>query len=401
MSGQGIVRATELDPFELHDGVWDTLEASLPEAKPTEHPIRLAFAAPHVVMDDAYAAVRHDANQPGTAADITSHIDWESTLDIRTHLADQGLGIAEAMDTAQRFDIGWTASHELIQRTGEAGLDFVAGAGCDHRNDVNTTTLLIDAVVEQVHEIRRCGGSAVLLPMPLLPRLNVDAQGYVNVYSAIIDQCQNCGPLIVHWLGEQFMPALAGYFPGDAFLRVMRHNPEVVRAAKLSLLDADRERMLRAAIAADDQLMLTGDDFHFGQLMTDDHIVDRMVPFGDRMVPLGNFSHALLGVFGVLGGPSSIAFRAMAAGDHAAASHVLRSCEQLGQVVFEAPTPLYKAGLAFLAYVNDLQDVFDLPNHLQRQRNRQWYARVLQAASACGAIADAPTAAQRAMYVLG
>jgi hypothetical protein len=102
MSGQGIVRATELDPFELHDGVWDTLEASLPEAKPTEHPIRLAFAAPHVVMDDAYAAVRHDANQPGTAADITSHIDWESTLDIRTHLADQGLGIAEAMDTAQR-----------------------------------------------------------------------------------------------------------------------------------------------------------------------------------------------------------------------------------------------------------------------------------------------------------
>jgi len=396
MSQRGLIRATELDPFEIHDGVWDERAQDLPNAMAN----RLAFAAAHVVMSDTYADVDHTLERPGAPADIATHIDWDATLDVRQHLADHGLAIAEAMDTAQRFELGWAASHELIRRTGEAGLDFVAGASSDHRSDVTTTTVLIDAVVEQVHEIQRCDGTAVLLPMPLLPALNTDAQGYVDVYCAIIDQCRGCGPLIVHWLGEQFMPALEGYFPDDAFLRVMRHDPGTVRAAKLSLLDANRERNLRTSIAETDQLMLTGDDYNFGALMTDDHTVHRTVAFGDRQVPLGDFSHALLGIFGAIAGPASIAMRAMAAGRHDDAAVILQSCEALGRVVFEAPTPLYKAGLAFLAYVNDVQDVFDLPNHLQRDRDRQWYTRVLQAASQCGAITDAPDAAERAMFLL-
>jgi len=396
MSRRGVVRVTELDPFEIQDGVWDACAEDLPDAMAN----RLVFAAAHVVMSDTYARVDHALDRPGTPTEIAAHIDWDATLDVRQHLADHGLGIAEAMDTAQRFELGWTAAHELIRRTGEAGLDFVAGAGSDHQSNVSTTTALVDAVVEQVHEIQRCGGTAVLLPMPLLPSLHTDAQGYVDVYASIIDQCAGGGPLIVHWLGEQFMPALAGYFPDDAFLRIMRHDPSTVRAAKLSLLDANRERSLRTSIAESDQLMLTGDDFNFGSLMTDDVAVLRTVAFGDRQVPLGNFSHALLGIFDALAGPANIALRALKAGRHEDAAAILHSCEALGQVVFEAPTPLYKAGLAFLAYVNDVQDVFDLPNHPQRERNRTWYARVLQAASQCGAIADAPDAAERAMFLL-
>lgn len=391
------VRPTELDPFEIRDDVWDERADGLGEAMAD----RLIYAAAHVVMDDAYAAVDHGPERLGRAADLADHVDWEATLDLRLHLRDHGLGIAEAMDTAQRFELGWAASHELMRRTGDAGLDFVAGAGTDHVDAITTTGRLIDAVVEQVHEIRRCGGSAVILPMPDLMSMGIDEQGFVDVYGAIIDQCSDAGPLIVHWLGEQFMPALAGYFPGESFLRVMRHDPETVRAAKLSLLDADRERTLRNALAEHDQIMLTGDDYHFGSLMTDGHEVRRTVPFGDRMVPLGEFSHALLGVLEAVAGPANIALRAMAAGRHEDAAVILCACESLGRVIFEAPTPLYKAGLAFLAYVNDVQDVFDLPNHLQRQRDRRWYARVLQAASDCGAIADADTAAQRALWVLG
>lgn len=382
-----------IEPFDIEDGVWSDLDAALPEAGAD----RLIYAAAHVVMLPSYTECVHTPETPGPGEAIASYIDWDATLDVRQHLAGHGVGIAEAMDTAQRFELGWTAAWELIQRTGAAGMDFVAGAGTDH-TEISRPNDLVDAVVEQVHRIQDAGGDAVLLPMPLLSTTNAPARTYVDVYANIIDQCD--GPLIVHWLGPMFLESMAGYFPGDAFQRVMRHDPDTVRGAKLSLLDADLERTLRTALASDDQLMLTGDDFNFGALMTDSDIVERHVPFGDRQVPLGDFSHALLGVLDGMPHPASIAMRALAADGLDDARHVLTTCESLGRTIFEAPTPLYKCGLAFLAYVNGVQDVFDLPNHMQRSRDHAWYARVLQAASVAGAIADAPAAAKRASATL-
>jgi hypothetical protein len=391
---EAVVRATDLDPFEIRDDRWEVRAKDIPQVEPN----RLAFAAAHVVMSSSYAAIDHAPDRPGDGSAIASHIDWDATLDVRHHLASHGLGIAEAMDTAQRFELGWPVARELIRRTGEAALDFVAGAGYDHRDNVGTTSALIDAVVEQVHEIQRAGGKAVLLPMPLLTALGADEQAVVDVYTTIIDQCE--GPLIVHWLGEVFLPAMKGYFPGESFLRVMRHDPDTVRAAKLSLLDADRERQLRRELAKHDQLMLTGDDFNFGTLMTDSFHVERMVPFGKDDVPLGDFSHALLGIFDGMPAVAGLALRALAAERHEDAAVLLRQSEALGRMIFQQPTYLYKCGLAFLAWVNGVQDVFDLPNHLQRARDRNWYADVLRTASDCGAITDAPMAAERALYVL-
>lgn len=382
-----------VEPFDIEDGVWSDLDADLPESRAD----RLVYAAAHVVMLPSYAQYPHTPNEPAPGEAIAAHIDWDATLAVRRHLADHGLGVAEAMDTAQRFELGWPAAWELIQRTSAAGMDFVAGAGTDH-TEIRRPNDLVDAVVEQVHRIQDAGGSAVVLPMPLLSTTNAPVRTYVDVYANIIDQCD--GPLIVHWLGPMFLESMAGYFPGDAFQRVMRHNPDTVRGAKLSLLDADLERTLRTELASDDQLMLTGDDFNFGSLMTDSDIVERLVPFGDRQVPLGDFSHALLGILDGMPQPASIALRALAADGLNDARHVLTTCEALGRTIFEAPTPLYKCGLAFLAYVNGVQDVFDLPNHLQRSRDHAWYARVLQAASVAGAIADAPAAAKRASAAL-
>ena len=391
---EAVVRATELDPFTIRDDRWKARAADIPDLAPN----RLAFAAAHVVMSDSYASVDHAPQHPGDSTTIAAHIDWDATLDVRRHLSSHGLGIAEAMDTAQRFEVGWPVARELIRRTGQAGLSFVAGASYDHRDEVNTTSKLVDAVVEQVHEIQREGGHAVLLPMPLLTAIDADESEVVDVYTSIIDQCT--GPLIVHWLGEMFLPSMKGYFPGDSFLQVMRHAPDTVRGAKLSLLDAEFERRLRRQLILQDQLMLTGDDFNFGALMTDSLHVDRMVPFGDRTVPLGDFSHALLGIFDGMPAVAGLALRAIAANRRNDAAVLLQTCESLGRQIFQKPTHLYKCGLAFLAWVNGVQDVFDLPNHLQLDRDRHWYADVLRTASDCGAITDARQAAERALYVL-
>ena len=175
------VRATELDPFEIRDDVWEARAQGLGDATSD----RLTYAAAHVVMDARYAEVDHGPDCPGSASDIAEHIDWDATLDVRRSLVDQGLGIAEAMDTAQRFEIGWAGAHELIRRTGEAGLDFVAGAGTDHVNTLSGASDVVDAVVQQVQEVHRCGGHAVLLPVPQLIEMGIDEAGFVVQFKLI------------------------------------------------------------------------------------------------------------------------------------------------------------------------------------------------------------------------
>ncbi len=87
---------------------------------------RVALAAAHVVADPlAYA--------PGGPAVL----DWEATLAFRRHLWAHGLGVAEAMDTAQRgMGLDWPAARELIRRSAAearaCGGRIAAGAGTDH-----------------------------------------------------------------------------------------------------------------------------------------------------------------------------------------------------------------------------------------------------------------------------
>jgi hypothetical protein len=357
---------------------------------------RLCYAAAHVVMQDAYADVPHDEETPGSAEQIAEQVDWASTMSIRESIATSGMGIAEAMDTAQRFSLGWETARELIERTGRLQLQggFCAGASTDHLEVIRNTNDLVEGVCEQVEVIRSSGGVPVLLPMPLLAREKTGPEGYVSVYGDIIRNV-SAGPLILHWLGPMFLPELEGYFPGDSFERIMRLDPERVRGAKLSMLDDALERRLRAVLLEQDQVMLTGDDFNFGGLIMGEGPASGTTELGGRQIPLGPFSHALLGIFDAIAHPAAHALRLLSDGDRDGCEAIMIRCEKLGQCVFERPTRYYKTGLAFIAWLNGHQPNRMLVNHEENRRDRQHLHRVAQLANDAGAITDATTARER------
>jgi len=375
----------------LRDDRWAAVEARLDPHAPVP---RLVFAAAHVVMKESYARIGHAPDRPGRPAEVLEHIDWEATARFRVHLVAHGFGIAEAMDTAQRYEIGWHAARELIERCGRLApaTGFIAGAGCDQLEHLARASDLVDAVVEQCAFIRSCGGWAMILAMPWLSMHNADEQTYVDVYRAIIEQVE--GPLFIHFLGPMFMPELQGYFPGHALQRIMDLDPAKIRGMKISMLDAELERVWRRRLAEREQIMLTGDDFHFGQMMLDEDVAGETMIDGRRAV-FGDVSHGLLGIFDAIAAPASIALRALGTGDRDSYTRIMDACEELGRVVFEAPTKNYKAGLALLAYLNGLQDNAMLVNHVERTRSIEHYRRVIEAANRCGAIVDARCAELR------
>ena len=181
-------------------------------------PVRTAFAAAHVVMHDGYADVEHSLERPGSTDEIAAWIDWRATLALRARLDALGFGIAEAMDTAQRFSLGWANAERLIRECGRLQLKhgFIAGAGVDHLGEIRGKTQLIDGVVHQARTIAEAGGMVILLPLAWLPRNGIGEAGYVEVYESIIGQLD--GPLFLHWLGEMFVAELRGYFPEAPWL---------------------------------------------------------------------------------------------------------------------------------------------------------------------------------------
>ncbi|MDF1799665.1 MAG: DUF993 family protein [Planctomycetota bacterium] len=371
-------------------------------------PARLVFAATHIVMQDDYAEVPHDLATPVPAAALGRHIDWDATAALRVRLDRLGFGIAEAMDTAQRFHIGWENALGLVEATGAAGLThgFLAGAGVDHLAHVPDEDALVEGVVFQARAIQAAGGMVILLPLVWLCQQAYDEDGYVRVYRRVIDALD--GPLFVHWLGAMFLPALAGYFPGDAFRRILALDPAKVRGAKLSLLDDALERELRAELGARDQLMLTGDDFHFGELMASDgHLAGgqpapvRTTSLAGSTVGLGDFSHGLLGIFDGIAEPASLALGFLAQGDPARYLELMGPCEELGRHLFGAPTQHYKAGLAFLSWLDGHQPNPMLALHEERARDHAHYLEAARLASLAGVFTNAELAAERLAQLLG
>lgn len=338
-------------------------------------PVRLAYAAAHVV--------------PASGSD--RQLDWESTLGLRRLLDSQGFGVAEAMDTAQRFELGWETARELIQRCGKLQLQqgFCAGAGTDQLPRVRGLTDLADAAIEQCDFITSCGGIPVILPMPWLSLNGASEDDYAGVYGAILRQVR--GPVFVHWLGEMFLPALKGYFPGQSFSRVMALAPEVARGCKISLLDPAREAAIRCELLPREQIVLSGDDFHFARTILGDGLPPtRWTQIGEHRVALGDFSHALLGIFDAIALPAGRALQALSRGDAAEYLRCMEPCEALGRHVFQQPTASYKAGLAFLAWLNEQQPEFRLLGGLERSRDRAHYLQCADLARKCGAVSDGP-----------
>lgn len=379
--------------FDLDDGVLAPFREQL-GAAPDAPAVRLVYAAAHLAMEEGYAQVEQTLATPVAPDEIGAHIDWTTTFRLRERLDSLGFGIAEAMDTAQRFQIGWDNALRLIEGCGALGLrhGFVAGAGVDHLTGEQTEDQIVAGVVMQARTIRAAGGIPILLPLVWLCEQGHDEEGYVRVYGRIIEALD--GPLFLHWLGEMFLPALAGYFPGESFQRIMAAHPAKLRGAKLSLLDAQFEIRLRAELLPREQIMLTGDDFHFGTLMDGGTPTGRTTIDG-REIPTGDFSHGLLGIFDAIAEPASLALRSLARGDNSSYAALMGPCEVLSRHLFESPTQHYKAGLAFLAWLNDWQPNPMLVQHEQRARSVEHFVEAARLASTAGVIANADVAHTR------
>ena len=357
------------------DGTTTTVPlAPAPSYARPAHPLlsRTAYAAAHVVPRP------WADNTPGAPADI----DWDETLAFRHHVWSWGLGVADAMDTAQRnMGLDARATRELISRSSAeartVGGALVVGVNTDHI-DADTIPLgaIADAYKEQLHFAEDAGAGVVLMASRHLARVATSADDYERVYRAVLESAGS--PVLLHWLGEAFDPSLAGYFgsrdvavASDTVLRIMRENEARVAGIKMSLLDADAEIAIRARLPHTATLF-TGDDFNYVRLIDDDET--------------GVHSDALLGAFAALAPSASAAIQALDADDHVTYRDILAPTEALSRQVFAAPTFYYKTGIAFLAWLNGHQRAFSMVGGLHAARSLPHLSEIVRLANGSGAL---------------
>ena len=352
-------------------------------AQPRE---RLPYAAVHVVADS-----RADASPTGPAA-----LDWERTLAFRRYIWRYGLGVAEAMDTAQRgMGLDWEASKELIRRSvAEAravGGRIVCGAQTDHLAPGSAKSLRdVEAAYEvQCEFVESQGGQVVLMASRELARIARGPEDYAHVYGNVLSRLRQ--PALIHWLGEVFDPALAGYWGhadiDDAMavcLDVIAANRDKVEGLKLSLLDQRREVAMRSRLP-ERVRMFTGDDFDYPTTIRGD---------GRR------HSDALLGAFDAIAPAASAALLALDAGDVDSFGSILAPTLPLSRHVFAHPTFYYKTGIVFLAFLNGHQDHFRMVGGLEGGRSAVHLARLFVLADEAGLLRDAELAVDRVRLVM-
>ena len=337
---------------------------------------RIAFAAAHVVPRATAE------NVPGAPADL----DWDATLAFRRHLWSWGLGVADAMDTAQRnMGLDAAATRELIARSAaeaaSVGGALVVGVNTDHlTEEVLSLSEIVDAYVAQLHYAEDCGAGVVLMASRHLSRIATSAADYEKVYREVLARAG--APVVLHWLGEAFDPQLAGYFGSEAdatVLRIVHQNADKVRGIKMSLLDPGREIALRARLPHGVRLF-TGDDYHYVSLIE-----------GDGQA----HSDALLGAFAAVAPLAATALQALDAGDRAGYRRVLEPTEALARHLFAAPTAFYKTGVAFLSWLNGHQPAFTMAGGLHARRSLPHLSAALRLADEAGALTDPELAARR------
>ncbi|GAA2111186.1 dihydrodipicolinate synthase family protein [Microlunatus panaciterrae] len=369
------------------DGSWRTVELCAPRAwqdHPQPYTSRVAFAAAHVVADPL------GENVPGAPAAV----DWETTLAFRRHLFRYGLGVAEAMDTAQRnMGIDWPAVQELITRSAaqarEFGARIASGAGTDHRLVLSTVAEVAEAYLEQVEFVEGAGSQVIVMASRHLAAVARSAEDYLSVYDTVLGQVRE--PVILHWLGEAFDPQLSGYW-GSAdvdtatatFLGLVRQHADKIDGVKVSLLSADHEKGLRAALPAGVRLY-TGDDFNYPELIRGDGSVH---------------SDALLGAFAAIAPAASAALSALDDGDLDRYDAEINPTVALSRHIFARPTFYYKTGIAFVSWLSGLQPGFTMIGGLQSARSVVHLARIFELANEARLLPDPELAAHRLGLVL-
>jgi hypothetical protein len=353
---------------------------------------RVAYSAAHVVAD------ARAANDPW----IDCSLDWEKTIAYREYLWDLGLGVAEAMDTAQRgMGLDWPTSLELIKRAVRAGKAWekrngrpaliASGCGTDHLDldKVRTIDQVIRAYEEQMAAIEAAGGRLIVMASRALARIAKSPADYERVYDHVLTQARE--PVIIHWLGEMFDPALAGYWGNANHIEAMKTALAVINAhaakvdgVKISLLDKDKEIVMRRQLAKGVR-MYTGDDFNYAELIAGD----------DK-----GYSDALLGIFDAIAPAASAALTALAAGDRRRFDDILEPTVPLSRHIFKAPTRFYKTGVVFMAYLNGLQYHFVMVGGQQSARSIVHLAELFRLADRAGLLRDPDIARRRMVTVM-
>ena len=346
---------------------------------------RKVYAAAHVIP-----RVTAD-NTPGAPADI----DWEATLSYRHELWSYGLGVADAMDTAQRgMGLDWSATAELIRRSGAeataAGGMLACGAGTDQLDldalpsGAAGLTAVLDAYREQIAVVGESGATIIIMASRALARVAQSPDDYVSVYTTLLSEV-DC-PVILHWLGTMFDPALQGYWGSDdvaeataVFRGLIEANSTKVDGVKVSLLDAQHEIALRRALPPNVR-MYTGDDFNYPRLI-----------IGDER----GHSDALLGIFAGIYPAASTALQELDRGNVRRAEQILRSTEDLGRHIFTSPTYYYKTGIAFLSWLRGRQSGFSMVGGLASGRSVEHLTTLFVLADKAGLLTDPELAIHR------
>lgn len=353
-----------------------TLCGSIPLSPKSRQPFnRVAYSAAHVVAD------------PLAVVDpwLQCAVDWDATIAYRRHLWSLGLGVAEAMDTAQRgMGLDWPTSLELIRRTLDAAQDVpgalvASGCGTDHLllDDVKTLDEVIAAYEEQLEAIENLGGKLIIMASRALARVAQSPADYERVYDRILSQVQQ--PVVLHWLGDMFDPALKGYWGNtdvdqamNTALGIIEAHSKKVDGIKISLLDKDKEIAMRRRLPPGVR-MYTGDDFNYAELIAGDG-------FGEHIV--NGQSDALLGIFDAIAPAASLALTALAEGKQATFHAILEPTVPLSRHIFKAPTRFYKTGVVFMAWLNGHQNHFSMIGGQQSTRSIQHLAELFRLADA-------------------
>ncbi len=367
-------------------GSYSLMGEPLAIKKPRHAFNRVAFAAAHVVADPF-----SNADPSGSPA-----LDWEKTLAYRSYLLDLGFGIAEAMDTSQRgMGLDWAKAHELIGHSltsagKRAGMIF-SGCGTDHLAPADARSLddVVKAYLEQLHAIQKLGGRIILMASRALVKVAGSPEDYVKVYSRVLAEADQ--PVILHWLGEMFDPALKGYWYSTRFeaametcLAAIDANVKKVDGIKISLLDDQKEVVMRRRLPASVK-MYTGDDFNYPELIA-----------GDDQ----GSSHALLGIFDAIAPAASGALAALARGQMKKYHALMGPTVPLSRLIFRAPTQYYKTGIVFLAWLNGHQDHFVMVGGAQAMRPLPYFTEIFKLADQAGLLADPDLAVKRMKQLL-
>jgi hypothetical protein len=356
-------------------------------AKPRRLESRTVYAAAHVVADP------FGENCLGAPAAL----DWESTLAFRHHLWALGLGVAEAMDTAQRgMGLDWATTQELIRRSAAAAKSALSpiacGAGTDQLSDGRRHPLdeIVAAYLEQCEVVESAGAKVILMASRALAASASHSDDYEQVYDSILSKVSH--PVIIHWLGPMFDPALDGYWgapdldqAAEICLKIIEEHAGKIDGIKVSLLDKEREIMLRQRLPIGVK-MYTGDDFHYPDLI-----------LGDG----GSYSHALLGIFDGIAAAAAAAVSALDQGEISLFRQILEPTVPLARHIFRTPTYYYKTGLTFLSYLNGLQDHFRMVGGLESGRSVIHLCELFVLADRAGVIRDPELAIERMRRFLG